>query len=108
VDLQKDSMATQDDELPPRKIGRDAPPHDLTQAAAALVNTGALPRDDDARILAGPGEGRPCSLCADTIEPADVEYEMASGAARSYHFHIACYFAWKRAAGSTDGGGGNG
>jgi hypothetical protein len=102
-------VATHDnDEFPLRKTGRDAPTHDLAQTAAQLVNTGALPRDDDARILAGPGDGQPCSLCADTIDPADVEYEMASGDARSYRFHIACYFAWKRVAGSTNGGGGNG
>ena len=101
-------MATQDDQISLPKVGRDAPTAELVRAAAALVNTGALPREDTARILAGPGEGRPCALCADAIEPADVEYELAPGSTTNFRFHIPCYFAWKRAAGSTNGGGGNG
>jgi len=101
-------MATQDDQLSLPRVGRDAPTSDLVRIATALVNSGALPREDTARILAGPGEGRACALCADAIEPADVEYELAPGSTRSFRFHIPCYFAWKRAAESANGGGGNG
>jgi hypothetical protein len=101
-------MTTPDNEPSLSGIRRDAPTPELVKAAAVLVNTGALPREDSARILAGPGEGRPCALCADAIEATDVEYELAPGSASSYRFHIPCYFAWKRAAESANGGSGDG
>lgn len=91
----------------PDKLGRDSAPHELEAAAAALVNSGVLPREDTGRIVAGSGENRACCLCAEVIGPADVEYEMNTGNASSFRFHIPCYFAWKRAAGSADGGGGH-
>jgi hypothetical protein len=100
-------MAKDSDEPPQSKIDRVCSPQELLHAAAALVNSGALPREDTGRILAGPGEDRPCSLCAEAIRAADVEYEMTAGNARSYRFHIPCYFAWKQVA-SSNGGGGNG
>lgn len=103
----KGSMATDNDELSLPRIGRDSAPNELVEAATGMVNTGALPRDDTGRILAGPGEGRPCSLCAEAIGPADVEYEMSAGNARSYRFHIPCYFAWKHVAGLPHGDGGD-
>jgi hypothetical protein len=100
-------MATDSGEPPQCKFGRLASPLELQQAASAMVNSGALPREDTGRILAGPGEDRHCSLCADAIRPSEVEYEMMVGNASSYRFHIPCYFAWKQVA-SANGGSGNG
>jgi hypothetical protein len=97
------SMADSDE---PPQTGHIGSPRELLQSAAAMVNRGALPREDTGRILAGPGENRRCSLCAEVIGSAEVEYEMTAGNASSYLFHIPCYFAWKQVV-STNGSGGN-
>jgi hypothetical protein len=99
-------MVANNDESSPRKVGSDSAARDLVQAAATMVNTGALPREDTARILAGPGEGRRCALCAESIGTTEVEYEMGATDARTYRFHIPCYLAWKQAVGLADSSGG--
>lgn len=61
---------------------------------AAAGRSRALPPKGAGRIFGGRGQGGPCALCGDPIEPTQIEYEIewssAEGPQRS-HFHLACY-----------------
>jgi hypothetical protein len=53
-----------------------------------------LPPNGQGRIYGGRGQGTPCALCGDPIDPSQIEYEIewssAEGLQRS-RFHLACY-----------------
>jgi hypothetical protein len=61
---------------------------------AAAGPSGNLPPNGQGRIYGGRGQGRPCALCGDPIDPSQVEYEIEwsspKGLQRSI-FHLACY-----------------
>ncbi len=97
-------MESGSDDHPARATARA--PRELLSLATELVSSGALPRADSTRVLAGPGQQRPCSLCSDLIKTAEVEYELSTNAGNSFRFHIPCYRAWQQA-GTSPGSGGD-
>jgi hypothetical protein len=74
---------------------------ELHALAVQRVREGALPRDYEARLFAGPGRNASCALCGDVIGLKDIEYEVDSAKsgspAKPIYFHRACYFAWLQA-----------
>jgi hypothetical protein len=47
----------------------------------------------DGTAWVGPGTGQVCAVCAVSIQPSDVEYEVQHGESR-LHAHLACYTIW--------------
>ena len=72
----------------------------LLARAREYVATGRLPRTVPASLLAGRGSGTAkCSLCAKTIDPEHIEYELPGGPNGSKaHFHLRCHAIWQLAA----------
>lgn len=81
-----------------------SPPEWLMDAALMRIHAGALPRELQSKVMAGPGRRQICALCDHLIEPGDVNYRVTPDGAtaeRPYlHFHVCCYRAWVKACGS--------
>jgi hypothetical protein len=62
------------------------------------IARGALPREPATRLWAGPGLGKPCAVCDETIPSRDVEYEIEHAVGVKLivrHFHRRCYAVWE-------------
>jgi hypothetical protein len=70
----------------------------LFALARKLIANGSLPRTVPGSVWAGSGTGATCSLCELTIEPEQVEYELAGDGGATFHFHIRCHALWQLAA----------
>jgi len=72
----------------------------LFARAREYVATGRLPRTVPVSLWAGPGSGTAkCSLCAKTIEPEHIEYELPRGPdGTQARFHLRCHAIWQLAA----------
>jgi hypothetical protein len=77
----------------------------LFALARKLIANGSLPRTVPKLFWAGSGTGGTCSLCELTIEPEQVEYEMAEGGGGTLHFHMRCHAIWQLAASDSSKGG---
>ena len=80
-----------------------SPPEWLMDAALMRIHAGALPREQQSKVMAGPGRRQICALCDHPIETGDVGYRVTreSEAEGLYlHFHVCCYRAWVKACGS--------
>src|SRR5690606_41011264 len=68
-----------------------SPPEWLMDAALMRIHAGALPREQQSRVMAGPGRRQICALCDHPIETGDVGYRVTPEGAteeRPYlHFH---------------------
>jgi hypothetical protein len=78
-----------------------------TAKAAALMNNGRSladrildklvandpPPDPPLRISSGCGQGNSCNACGDSIEDAQLEYQIAQGN-RLFRLHLGCYSLW--------------
>ena len=49
----------------------------------------------DGKSWAGPGSGRPCTVCAEVIAREDVEYEIIGSAGVAFA-HLPCYLVWRQ------------
>jgi hypothetical protein len=69
----------------------------LRPIARERIAKGQLPRQEPARMLGGPGSGRPCSLCDKPIEPYQIEYEIEQQeeTVRTFRFHTVCQSIWQ-------------
>jgi hypothetical protein len=71
-----------------------------------LLDLDRLPRKEPKSLWGGQGEGLPCALCGELIEPAqpqlDLEFEEGQPSLR---MHVACYDRWRLAV--TDRGAGS-
>ena len=62
------------------------------------LRAGALPRDQQERTWAGPGDGRACDLCDNRIIPDDTEYELQFARPDRplvVRFHRLCLAVWE-------------
>ncbi len=66
-----------------------------------VLQAGTLPRRDPDRTWGGKGVGLPCTVCGESIPPADTEYELEffhDGAAPGldrFHLHLRRFAAWE-------------
>jgi hypothetical protein len=70
----------------------------LIALAQDKLRAGILPRDQQERTWAGPGEGRACDMCGNRIVSEDTEYELQfhrPGAPLVVRFHRLCLAAWE-------------
>jgi hypothetical protein len=75
--------------------------NELTEKAEQAVMLGHLPRPPaDGNVLAGPGCGACCDLCARPISKDDLEFEvvLTNNPSHLLHFHFRCEQAWRDAA----------
>jgi len=69
----------------------------LRLEARRRIALGRLPRVVQHYLWAGPGEGRPCSLCDRPITAGQIEYELESPLIpeTTVRFHRICHQAWE-------------
>jgi hypothetical protein len=70
----------------------------LFALAREYIASGCLPRTVPASVGAGPGTDVACSLCKQTTEPRQVEYEFTGDDGVMYRFHMRCHAIWQLAA----------
>ena len=70
----------------------------LFALARKCIANGRLPRAVPASVWAGVGSREKCSLCEQTIEPEQVEYELKGFGGAIFHFHMRCHAIWQLAA----------
>src|SRR5438309_4809187 len=88
--------------LPPR-LGDSAVPEEfiLREKAREAIRSGKLPTRKPDRTFGGPGMGKSCAVCGDTIPPEQMEVEIefnldgALAGRGSYHLHPWCLAAWE-------------
>jgi hypothetical protein len=72
----------------------------LRRSALAAMKAQAIPRDKPLEILGGHGSGETCPVCSQSIDPADMELELAFAPLESgqtpleVHLHLPCFEAW--------------
>ena len=76
----------------------------LFALAQEYVANGRLPRTAPRFIWAGRGTGATCKLCALTIEPRHVEYELTGSDGVMVCFHMRCHAIWQLAASDSTKG----
>jgi len=76
--------------------GPDSPYVELRARARDQVNSGRLPARLVESVSAGYGSSmKACSLCGESITPAQVEYEVVGYAKEPLTLHLTCYVAWR-------------
>lgn len=70
---------------------------ELRRRAREYLETRQLPNSTESCTWGGKGCGDPCDLCADPIQPSEVEYEVTDprDPGNELRFHIACHDAWR-------------
>ena len=76
----------------------------LFALAREYVASERLPATVPASVGAGPGTDVACSLCTQTIEPRQVEYEFTGNDGVMYRFHMRCHAIWQLAASHSNRG----
>ena len=68
----------------------------LCARAAEMMAAQQLPTVPSSTILAGYGNGAPCSLCGQPINPTQIEYEIADPSVHARtRMHLGCHLAWQ-------------
>jgi hypothetical protein len=73
----------------------------LRSLARRAIRAGKLPRRRPDRTWGGPGAGAPCAVCAQSIRPDQVEYELQFADAADAHrmdrfqMHLRCFAVWE-------------
>ena len=73
----------------------------LREKAREAIRSGKLPTRKPDRTFGGPGMGKSCAVCGDTIPPEQMEFEIefhldgALAGRGSYHQHPWCLAAWE-------------
>ena len=70
----------------------------LFALARERIIQGILPDTVPRSVWAGAGSRSKCSLCGETIEPEQVEYELKGSARAVFRFHVRCHAIWQLAA----------
>jgi hypothetical protein len=70
----------------------------LFALARERITQRRLPRNVPASVWAGSGTGATCSLCDQTIQRDQVEYELTGDRGMTFHFHMRCHAIWQLAA----------
>jgi hypothetical protein len=76
----------------------------LFALARERITQGILPGAVPPSVWAGAGSQSKCSLCGETIEPVQVEYELKGSAGAMFHFHLRCHAIWQLAASDSTKG----
>jgi hypothetical protein len=66
----------------------------LAEMIRRKLDDGRLPGGAARKTWAGYGQGQPCSVCEQTVLPAQVEYEFDHDGA-TYRFHAGCHGLWE-------------
>lgn len=69
---------------------------ELRRMADAKLQDGRLPSSPPEVVLAGPGSGSTCALCAQVITSEDVEYECEQSSGQIC-LHVRCHAIWQLA-----------
>ena len=69
---------------------------ELRRMADAKLQDGRLPAFLPDVVLAGPGSGSTCTLCAQVITSEDVEYDCEQSS-RQICLHVRCHTVWQLA-----------
>jgi hypothetical protein len=76
--------------------GPDSSYVELRARAREQLNSGRLPARLVESVSAGYGSSvKACSLCGESITPAQVEYEVIGHVNQSLTLHLTCYVAWR-------------
>ena len=67
----------------------------LFAVANERITQGRLPRNVAALFWAEAGTGATCSLCDQTIQHGQVEYEFTGDRGVMIHFHMPCHAIWQ-------------
>jgi hypothetical protein len=59
-----------------------------------MIDTGALPCEDEEKMWAGRGVGRLCMACTEPIAPTEVEFEVELGSGQTLRLHRDCHRIW--------------
>ena len=70
----------------------------LFALARDRITQGRLPHTVPGSVWAGAGSRDKCSLCEQTIEPDQVEYELSGNGGAMIRFHMRCHAIWQLAA----------
>jgi hypothetical protein len=57
------------------------------------IVTNDLPREKPVKTWSGHGQGHPCNACGESVQKAQVEYQIALGN-RTFRLHLGCYALW--------------
>jgi len=71
--------------------------NELRVEARRRISLGHLPCVAQHYLWAGPGDGRPCSLCDRPIDPRQIEYELEFPLIpeMQMRFHRICHQVWE-------------
>jgi hypothetical protein len=67
----------------------------LRREARVRIQQGVLPIEEPIRTWAGPGAGKPCSLCDRPIPKSETEFELEFRDAPDLRFHTMCHASWQ-------------
>lgn len=65
-------------------------------AVLKSLQAGALPREGPVKVWAGNGTGRACVVCARTLTPRDVEYELEFDTRQAVTLDRHCHAVWEQ------------
>ena len=60
-----------------------------------MLETGALPCDDNGKVWAGRGMGTHCAACGEPIAAAEVEFEVELTSGTAIRLHRVCHEIWR-------------
>jgi len=58
------------------------------------MRSGGLPSPTVYTQTTGPGDGRPCDGCGETIHPSEVRVSISVVGTLQWRFHEGCFEAW--------------
>ncbi len=60
-----------------------------------MIRTGELPCEEPQRTWGGQGEGKRCAACVESIQPTEIEFEVALGlSGATVRLHRLCHAIW--------------
>ena len=60
-----------------------------------MIRTGELPCEEPQRTWGGRGEGKRCAACVESIQPTEIEFEVALGlSGATVRLHRLCHAIW--------------
>jgi hypothetical protein len=67
----------------------------LAEKIHQKINVGALSCQRPEKVLAGHGDGSPCSACGLPIQPDQIEWSFWTGDVLTHRFHLGCHGLWQ-------------
>jgi len=65
-------------------------------AVLKSLRAGRLPREAPVKVWAGNGTGRACFVCARTLTPRDIEYELEFETRQAVTLDRQCHALWEQ------------